>query len=443
MPVNHAPTDVQADQAQRVRAQEAAVRAAERNDRPAGAGRGSPGTDGQAGEQTGARPQGKAVGHHHGPPPQGKQDYTFADALDVVNPLQHIPGVSAAYQEATGDEIKSAPQVAGDILYGGIPGLLGGAASAIVEEATGDSLGGHAMAAVGLKEPETEPATRLARQDGGPAGQASREASITRTASTTKTVELATTNSQPGTGAGGERADTTQQSERGVHLAAATAGGDAPRATTTAANGAPATGDDALNALAQDLRQGGSAGQASTPQRAAEAADAEPQAARTDGRASADTGVARGDAALSQLANDLRQGGQPRDAQQQASRAANDGARRSEPGATQTARATDAPADSEFFEIRDKHYTNAAEQNARDAAQRLQAEATTEEVPGRDMDASAAYTGTGSNTDTPAERGDGAGGQTLPNPDTDGMPENFADRMKNALDKYRAMQQAQ
>ncbi len=34
----------------------------------------------------------------------GKDGFTFADVLDVVNPLQHLPVVSKYYREQTGDD---------------------------------------------------------------------------------------------------------------------------------------------------------------------------------------------------------------------------------------------------------------------------------------------------------------------------------------------------
>jgi len=474
MPVSQAPTEPQSDQAQRIRAQDAALRAANRNDRAAEAGRGSPAADAEAGNHGRVRPQGKAVGHHHGPPPGGTQDYTFADALDVVNPLQHIPGVSAAYQEATGDEIKPASQVTGDILFGGVPGLLAGAASAIVEESTGDDIGGHALAAAGIKEPAANPDTQLAAADGKTGEAGAREASITRTASQTKAVEMATGQSRASATPGADqRADGSQGSETGVHIAAATASGSPVRDTgppsvaQEAAERTAKQGDDALAALAQDLRNGGQPTQ--TQQATAQQQAATQQAngqqrtgdirtgdgaqsrgdARTADRAAGAEGVARGDDALSQLARDLRSGGEANTAagaDPQAS--ANTAAARSEPGDTQTARATDAPSDADFFEIRDKHYTHAAEHNARQAEQRIEAAANTDAVPGNDLDASPAH-----DAGEPAPEPDrdqrrttesrASGGEALPNPDTQGMPENFAERMKNALDKYRAMQQAQ
>jgi len=71
----------------------------------------------------------------------------FLDTLlDTVNPLQHIPGVSQAYQAATGDESGALSNMAGGFLFGGPVGLAAGAATSFFEMLTGKDLMGHAMA---------------------------------------------------------------------------------------------------------------------------------------------------------------------------------------------------------------------------------------------------------------------------------------------------------
>ena len=78
-------------------------------------------------------------------------DVGFADFLDVINPLQHIPLVSHMYRQATGDEIKPFAQIAGGGLFGGVVGLASSAANVMIEAQTGDDLAGHVMAAVSGK----------------------------------------------------------------------------------------------------------------------------------------------------------------------------------------------------------------------------------------------------------------------------------------------------
>lgn len=50
---------------------------------------------------------------------------SFADFLDVINPLQHIPFVSSIYREITGDEISDTAKFAGDALFTGLTGGIG------------------------------------------------------------------------------------------------------------------------------------------------------------------------------------------------------------------------------------------------------------------------------------------------------------------------------
>ena len=70
----------------------------------------------------------------------------FDAALDAVNPLQHIPGVSSVYRAASGDEINPLASMAGGFLFGGPIGLGVGAASSFIEILTGKSPAEHAMA---------------------------------------------------------------------------------------------------------------------------------------------------------------------------------------------------------------------------------------------------------------------------------------------------------
>ncbi|MCA1907003.1 MAG: hypothetical protein LDL39_01445 [Magnetospirillum sp.] len=79
---------------------------------------------------------------------------SFWDLLDVVNPLQHIPIVNEIYQDLTGDKIGVAARLAGGGLLGGPIGLVASAIGCLVEEETGDSIGGHVVAL--FKDDETE-----------------------------------------------------------------------------------------------------------------------------------------------------------------------------------------------------------------------------------------------------------------------------------------------
>lgn len=89
-----------------------------------------------------------------GPGPQ--EDYSFADLLDIINPLQHIPIVSSIYRELTGDEIKPSAQIFGATLYGGPIGLIASTSMAVVQEAAGGSPADLMVASLlGGGEPET------------------------------------------------------------------------------------------------------------------------------------------------------------------------------------------------------------------------------------------------------------------------------------------------
>ncbi len=76
----------------------------------------------------------------------GDDGLTFGDFLDVINPLQHIPVVSAIYRELTGDQIAPAARIAGGALFGGIFGLFAAVANVAVEQQTGSDVGGHVVA---------------------------------------------------------------------------------------------------------------------------------------------------------------------------------------------------------------------------------------------------------------------------------------------------------
>lgn len=76
-------------------------------------------------------------------------EFSFLDLLDVVNPLQHIPIVSTLYREISGDTIGNPARIAGGFLFGGVIGLAGSVANAIVDETTGKDVGDHLVGLVG------------------------------------------------------------------------------------------------------------------------------------------------------------------------------------------------------------------------------------------------------------------------------------------------------
>lgn len=86
-----------------------------------------------------AREKGKT--HLDDPP----QDFTFGDFLDIINPLQHLPIVSVIYRAITGDQIKPAMRILGDIAYGGPTGFMSSCAQVLFESIFGDDIGGTAI----------------------------------------------------------------------------------------------------------------------------------------------------------------------------------------------------------------------------------------------------------------------------------------------------------
>lgn len=66
---------------------------------------------------------------------------SFADFIDIINPLQHIPVVSSIYRAITNDDISPIARFVGSSLYLGPIGAASALANIAVEEATGKDLG--------------------------------------------------------------------------------------------------------------------------------------------------------------------------------------------------------------------------------------------------------------------------------------------------------------
>ena len=76
------------------------------------------------------------------------EGFTFADFLDIINPLQHIPVISTLYRHLTGDEIGVPEKIVGDGLYGGAIGLVCSLGDALFQEITGKNVGDTVYAMV-------------------------------------------------------------------------------------------------------------------------------------------------------------------------------------------------------------------------------------------------------------------------------------------------------
>lgn len=82
------------------------------------------------------------------------KSFSFHDLLDAINPLQHIPVVGTVYRAVTGDTIGNAARVAGDTLFGGVIGAVSGLIDVAVKELTGEDIGEHVLATIGVQPAE-------------------------------------------------------------------------------------------------------------------------------------------------------------------------------------------------------------------------------------------------------------------------------------------------
>lgn len=85
---------------------------------------------------------------------QGKaeESFQFADVVDIVNPLQHLPVVSMIYREITGDKLHPMAQIIGGAIYGGPVGAVVGTVNAISQVQTGKDIGEQALSFVGIHQ---------------------------------------------------------------------------------------------------------------------------------------------------------------------------------------------------------------------------------------------------------------------------------------------------
>ena len=77
-----------------------------------------------------------------------KDSSGFADLLDVINPLQHIPIVNNFYRNFTGDQIKPFARIAGAGIFGGGIGAAAATANVFLEAQSGRDVSGHVMSYV-------------------------------------------------------------------------------------------------------------------------------------------------------------------------------------------------------------------------------------------------------------------------------------------------------
>jgi hypothetical protein len=92
------------------------------------------------------------------------QELTFDDVLDLVNPLQHLPVISTIYRAITGDKIKPAMQIMGDLGYGGPTGFVLSCFQVLFNQISGDDIGGHILSFLDGKD---SPKVAVAPAPGG------------------------------------------------------------------------------------------------------------------------------------------------------------------------------------------------------------------------------------------------------------------------------------
>jgi hypothetical protein len=77
-----------------------------------------------------------------------KDTFGFADFIDIINPLQHIPIVATIYRNFSGDQMGAAPRVIGGALWGRVGGFITGVANVLVEWWSGKDIGDHIYSAL-------------------------------------------------------------------------------------------------------------------------------------------------------------------------------------------------------------------------------------------------------------------------------------------------------
>lgn len=68
-------------------------------------------------------------------------DVSFADLIDVINPLQHVPVLGSVYRAITGDKIGMPERVVGGGIYFGVFGAVAGLVSGLIEKSAGQDPG--------------------------------------------------------------------------------------------------------------------------------------------------------------------------------------------------------------------------------------------------------------------------------------------------------------
>ena len=79
-----------------------------------------------------------------------KEEFSFGDVIDIINPLQHLPVIGTLYRKFTGDTMNSFSSIIGGAIFGGPIGAVTSTANAIVKDRTGKDIAENAFSAVGI-----------------------------------------------------------------------------------------------------------------------------------------------------------------------------------------------------------------------------------------------------------------------------------------------------
>ncbi|MDA8574723.1 hypothetical protein N9L79_04230 [Alphaproteobacteria bacterium] len=82
-------------------------------------------------------------------------DFSFGDLVDIVNPLQHIPGVANVYRAITGDTISAPARFMGSMLFMGPVGLVMTAADTLAMNADGELASEQLIAAISGRQADS------------------------------------------------------------------------------------------------------------------------------------------------------------------------------------------------------------------------------------------------------------------------------------------------
>lgn len=85
------------------------------------------------------------LSYQHAKNTEQEDQFGFADLIDMVNPLHHVPVVGHVYRELTGDEIKPISKIMGGAAFSGPLGVATALIDTIIIEETGQDMASNAV----------------------------------------------------------------------------------------------------------------------------------------------------------------------------------------------------------------------------------------------------------------------------------------------------------